>query len=149
MQASQDPRYWHELPNAPAPGAELGTLQTLVDGQVTMHTLPPGQIDTAEKPFRVLLLRSGTQVRVYVNRCAHFGVPLAERQDLLIFRPHVSMTCNVHYARYRWDDGMCISGDCEGESLLPIPVTVDVAGRICIAMDTAAPSVNDPTTGGD
>ena len=61
------------------------------------------------------------------------GVPLAERQDLLIFQPHTSVTCNVHYARYRWDDGVCIAGDCEGESLLPIPVTVDDAGRICIA----------------
>ncbi|MBC7917640.1 MAG: Rieske 2Fe-2S domain-containing protein [Rhodoferax sp.] len=126
-----EPRHWQELPNAPAPGTELGSLQALPDGQATMHAL-----DTAspeDKPFRVLLLRSGQRVRAFVNRCAHFGVPLAERQDLLIFQPHTSITCNVHYARYRWDDGVCIAGDCEGESLLPIPVKVDDAGRICIA----------------
>jgi nitrite reductase/ring-hydroxylating ferredoxin subunit len=122
--------YWQELPNAPAPGTELGHMQTLPDGQATMHTLD--SVNPENKPFRVLLLRSGPQVRAFVNRCAHFGVPLAERQDLLIFQPHTSITCNVHYARYRWSDGVCIAGDCEGESLLAIPVTVDDAGRICI-----------------
>jgi nitrite reductase/ring-hydroxylating ferredoxin subunit len=96
-----------------------------------MHTL--GAAESEGKPFRVLLLRSGPNVRAFVNRCAHFGVPLAQRQDLLIFQPHTSITCNVHYARYRWNDGVCIAGDCEGESLLPIPVTVDATGRICIA----------------
>lgn len=126
-----DPSHWQELPNAPAPGTELGHLQALPDGQATMHTL--GAAGSEDKPFRVLLLRSGPQVRAFVNRCAHFGVPLAERQDLLIFQPYTSITCNVHYARYRWNDGACIAGDCEGESLLPIPVTVDGAGRICIA----------------
>lgn len=128
-----DPRYWHDLPNAPMPGTELGRLQVLMDGQATMHTLYGA--DPEEKPFRVLLLRSGSQVCAYVNRCAHFGVPLAERQDLLIFQPHISITCNVHYARYRWTDGVCIAGDCEGESLLPIPVTIDATGRICIAAE--------------
>lgn len=128
-----DPRHWHELPNAPAAGTELGTLQALADGQATMHTLATASAAADDKPFRVLLLRSGHEVRAYVNRCAHFGVPLAERQDLLIFKPHTSITCNVHYARYRWSDGVCIFGDCEGESLLPIPVAVDATGRIRIA----------------
>lgn len=124
-----DPSAWHELPNAPPPGTALGKLSDLTDGQATMRTLAT----TGEKLFRVLLLRSGLQVLAYVNRCAHFGVPLAERQDLLIFRPHTSITCNVHYARYRWSDGKCVEGDCEGESLLSIPVTVDASGLICIS----------------
>lgn len=127
-----DVLHWQDLPNAPAPGTELGHLQALADGQATMHTL--NGTDPKDKPFRVLLLRSGHQVKAYVNRCAHFGVPLAERQDLLIFQPDTSITCNVHYARYRWSDGACIAGDCEGESLLSIPVAVDEAGRICIAI---------------
>ena len=86
-----------------------------------------------QPPFRYLLLRTGSVVKAYVNRCAHFGVPLAVRQDLLIFKPHATVSCNVHYARYRWDDGVCESGDCEGESLLAIPVAVDADGRILIA----------------
>ena len=90
--------------------------------------------DTAQQfPFRVLLLRSGTSMRAFVNRCAHFGVPLASRQDLLQFTPHTSLTCNVHYARYRWSDGVCDRGDCEGEGLIPIPVQVDAQGAVRIA----------------
>lgn len=126
---SADPRHWRELPNAPTVGTELGLLHALPDGEPRMHSLD----HASGKPFRLLLLRSGQQVRAFVNRCAHFGVPLAERQDLLIFKPHQSLSCNVHYARYRWDDGLCISGDCEGESLLAIPVEIDAGGCIRIA----------------
>jgi nitrite reductase/ring-hydroxylating ferredoxin subunit len=81
----------------------------------------------------VLLLRSGPQVVAYVNRCAHFGVPLASRQDLLQFTPHVSLTCGVHYARFRWSDGVCDRGDCEGEGLIPIPLDIDAQGALRIA----------------
>jgi nitrite reductase/ring-hydroxylating ferredoxin subunit len=50
-----------------------------------------------------------------------------------MFVPHTSLTCNVHYARYRWSDGACAGGECDGVGLLPIPVLVDPEGRICIA----------------
>jgi nitrite reductase/ring-hydroxylating ferredoxin subunit len=122
-----EPTHWHQLPNAPAPGTVLGALHLLPDGIPTMLALP------AEPPFRYLLLRSGAEVKAYVNRCAHFGVPLAAKQEQLIFQPHQSLSCNVHYARYRWSDGMCVAGDCEGERLLPIPVVVDAQGGIGIA----------------
>jgi len=122
-----EPTHWHQLPNAPAPGTVLGALHLLPDGIPTMLALP------GEPPFRYLLLRSGSEVKAYVNRCAHFGVPLAAKQEQLIFQPHQSLSCNVHYARYRWSDGMCVAGDCEGETLLPIPVVVDAQGGIGIA----------------
>ena len=136
MTRPTEPRHWHEIPQAPVTGTVLGELETLVDGHASMHALN----DTAtpsDKPFRYLLLRSGSAVRAYVNRCAHFGVPLAARQDLLIFKPHVSVSCNVHYARYRWLDGVCDSGDCAGEALLPIPLDVDAQGTIRVG--TGAP----------
>ena len=63
----------------------------------------PGQ------PFK-LLLRNGLDVTAFANRCAHFGVPLTSKQSQLIFTPLVSITCNVHYARYRWADGVCEAG---------------------------------------
>jgi nitrite reductase/ring-hydroxylating ferredoxin subunit len=84
-------------------------------------------------PFKILLLRSGSEIKAFANRCAHFGVPLAAQQEQLKFQPHTSITCNVHYARYRWSDGICDKGECEGEALIAIPVQVDAQGRICIA----------------
>ncbi|APW41818.1 Rieske (2Fe-2S) protein [Rhodoferax saidenbachensis] len=124
------PQHWFDVPGAPAPGTLLGLRDTLVDGAACMHTV---------QTFKLLLLRSGPEVKAYVNRCAHFGVPLAEKQQHLIYTPHTSVSCNVHYAQYRWSDGLCTSGDCEGESLLPIPLEVDAQGHIRIAQDAPTP----------
>jgi len=142
MPSPQDPRFWHELPHAPTVGTVLGHRDALPDGQATLSTVETAPSTPTAPPFRVLLLRSGPEVKAYVNRCAHFGVPLAAKQEQLIFQPHVSITCNVHYARYRWTDGVCDYGECVGEALLAIPVVVDAQGRICIAPgnpDASAP----------
>lgn len=132
MPPSSEPSAWHALPEAPPRGQLLGNLFELQDGHATMLELPSKEQD---RPFRYLLLRSSHQVRAYVNRCAHFGVPLANRQALLIFTPHESLSCNVHYAHYRWSDGVCFSGDCAGESLMAIPLHVDTIGQITIALE--------------
>lgn len=130
---STAPPPWHTLPNAPAPGTLLGQLEALADGQVLLHQVF-ALADTAQQhPFRILLLRSGQNIKAYANRCAHFGVPLAAKQEHMQFVPHVSLSCNVHYARYRWSDGICDRGDCEGDSLIAIPLDVDAQGAIRIA----------------
>jgi nitrite reductase/ring-hydroxylating ferredoxin subunit len=132
MNPSFEPQHWHELPQAPATGAVLGQMQALTDGEVTLAEIKV--LASAEAtPFRYLLLKSGDTVQAYVNRCAHFGVPLAQRQDLMIFTPHTSLSCNVHYARYRWADGVCDAGDCKGEALMPIPLDIDAHGTIRVA----------------
>lgn len=128
-----EPRHWSEVPHAPAPGTVLGQFGALVDGSATMQEIAPPHASSPAPAFRYLLLRSGHEVKAYVNRCAHFGVPLAARQDLLLYQPHGRITCNVHYAHYRWSDGLCTAGDCEGESLLAIPVAIDADGTIRIA----------------
>nr|WP_315465147.1 Rieske 2Fe-2S domain-containing protein [uncultured Rhodoferax sp.] len=135
---SAAPRHWYEVAHAPKAGTVLGRRDALEDGSATiLHWQVPASEDgagnTETTVFRYLLLRSGAEVKAYVNRCAHFGMPLATRQDLLKFQPHERITCNVHYAHYRWSDGLCIAGDCQGESLLAIPVVVDEDGTIRVA----------------
>jgi nitrite reductase/ring-hydroxylating ferredoxin subunit len=132
MSTPTEPQHWHQLPHAPAPGTELCSLHSLTDGHATLLELDTG--GGPAKPFRLLLLRSGAQVTAFVNRCAHFGVPLAAKQAQLIFKPHTSITCNVHYARYRWADGVCESGECEGESLMPVPLEQDESGLLRIGL---------------
>ena len=131
------PTQWFDFPGAPAPGSYLCALTDIPDGGVRMCFLEnaqaAGETSTGIAPFGTLILRSGDTVRAYLNRCAHFGVPLAKTPAHLIFTPHVSITCNVHYARYRWEDGYCDRGDCVGESLVPVPVTIGEDGRIFIA----------------
>jgi len=120
---------WFELLHAPTPGTVVAQLQNLADACATMVALdtPEGNV------FRLLLLRSGPNVHAFVNRCPHFGVPLAARQEQLLQKPGNSISCNVHYARFRWADGLCESGDCKGESLIPVPLEVHADGRVCIA----------------
>lgn len=98
-----------------------------------MHQVSVAVENAEDQPFPMLLLRSGPSINAFANRCAHFGVPLASSQEYMQYVPHVSLTCNVHYARYRWSDGVCDRGDCEGESLVAIPLEVDAQGMVCIA----------------
>ena len=123
MNRDRTPAAWHTLEGAPPPGSPLGRLHDLIDGQA--HRTPG--------PFSVILLREGDSVTAYVNRCAHFGVPLAAEGFPLLQQPRQRITCNVHYAHYRWSDGHCLSGDCNGEGLLPIPVAVAADGTVYIS----------------
>jgi nitrite reductase/ring-hydroxylating ferredoxin subunit len=137
MTPSTSPQHWFDLPRAPAPGTALGLISELPDGQATLLALDTG--GGAAQPFRLLLLRIGNQVHAFVNRCPHFGVPLAAKQTQLISKPGISLTCNVHYARFRWSDGVCESGECKGEGLLPVPLHVSDAGEIHIATANMVP----------
>jgi len=121
---------WNTLAHAPTPGTALGAVSDLPDGQATLMALDTG--GGIAQPFRLVMLRNGLQVRAFVNRCPHFGVPLAAKQTLLISRPGHSITCNVHYARFRWSDGVCDSGECVGEGLIPVPVDISANGQITI-----------------
>jgi nitrite reductase/ring-hydroxylating ferredoxin subunit len=122
---------WFELPDAPALGTVVAQHDALTDACATMVALdtPEGNV------FPLLLLRTGPDVHAFVNRCPHFGVPLAARQEQLLQKPGISISCNVHYARFRWADGLCESGDCKGESLIAVPLEVRANGRICIASE--------------
>lgn len=110
---------WRAHPDLPPTGTALCTLAQIPDGGG--HVLAFGD---GEKPLRILLLRSGDEVRAWHNRCPHFGMPLAVRDEQLIVKAHVSFKCNVHYARFRWQDGVCDDGECVGERLEAIPVEV-------------------------
>ena len=107
-------------PPAAASGGAICALADIADGSGRVVTLghPPEQ-------RCLLLLRSGDRCYAYDNRCPHFGVPLAERDALLIVDPHRSVKCNVHLARFRWEDGYCDSGDCVGESLVSVPLRLE------------------------
>lgn len=80
----------------------------------------------------LIVLRSGEKVSAFINRCTHFGVPLALKESQLIFTPHEAITCNVHYARFRWEDGSCESGECLGEGLTPVFLQKKENGDICV-----------------
>lgn len=109
---------WRAHSQAPAPGSVLCRVDEIPDNGG--HVLAFGD----DTPFRMVLLRNGSEVVAWHNRCPHFGMPLALKNEWLIFKPKESLSCNVHYARFNWRSGLCEAGDCEGEQLTPLPVSV-------------------------
>ncbi len=112
---------------APDAGTAVCGLGDIADGGGRIFSFGEGK-----DIFRLLVLRSGEHCFGYVNRCPHFGVPLAERDEQLITIAHQAVKCNVHYSRFRWQDGYCEDGECVGESLQAVPLAV-AAGVVEIA----------------
>lgn len=73
-----------------------------------------------------ILVRVNTsEVRAYKNECRHLPMPLDDRDPGEIWDPTGRyLVCNSHGARYRVDDGLCVSGPCEGSHLKPLPILV-------------------------
>jgi nitrite reductase/ring-hydroxylating ferredoxin subunit len=87
--------------------------------------------------FGIIVLRDGENVTAYVNLCPHFWIPLNVREHPTTFRAHV--LCANHYAAFRFADGYCVEGPCEGSSLEPVPLAVH-DGRVTVEVDAARSS---------
>jgi len=68
-----------------------------------------------EVPFFVV--RYQCRLYVYRNRCPHLGIPLEWMPDQFLDREGHYIQCSTHGALFRIDNGLCISGPCQGESL--------------------------------
>ena len=83
--------------------------------------------DYKEGPFdeQGILLRTKDGVRAYKNECRHLPMRLDDREPADFWDPHKRyLVCNSHGARYRPDDGLCVTGPCEGSHLKKLPVVV-------------------------
>ncbi len=80
----------------------------------------------------VIVLRDADAVTAYVNRCPHFWIPLNVGARPATFRKHV--LCANHYAAFRFADGYCVEGPCEGSSLEPVPLEVG-DGRVTVSLE--------------
>ena len=65
----------------------------------------------------LIVVRIGEDVRVYENRCPHRGTPLDWAPDRFMDENSEYLICSTHAALFRPEDGVCVSGPCEGESL--------------------------------
>ena len=98
-------------------------LEDIADGQSLA-------IQTATE--HLVLVRRGTQVWAYVNRCPHFSVTLdAAHGAVLTYEAQVLM-CAHHSALFRFEDGLCIEGPCQGAALDAVPRRQH-AGRVYAA----------------
>lgn len=77
------------------------------------------------------LVCSGQGLRAYVDSCPHVpGSGLSWRVDEYLDAGRQFIFCASHGARFRLDDGVCVSGPCPGERLTPLQIEVDERGRV-------------------
>ena len=101
-------------------GVKLGPLDLIADGKARNYVLQIG-----EAFFHGFVVRQGTHVYGYVDRCPHAGMPLAEVLDDYLTPQGDLIACSWHGALFQIASGRCIGGPCAGQSLTPWPVLVD------------------------
>ena len=79
-------------------------------------------------------VRRGERVFVYVNSCPHIGLPLEPLPDRFLDARKQNIVCAAHGARFRVEDGVCISGPCLGEALEAVEARI-VDGEVVIPAD--------------
>jgi len=80
----------------------------------------------------LIALRRGGVLRVFVNACPHLGLPLEVLPDRFLDEAGRYLVCSAHGARFRPEDGRCVSGPCAGEGLEAVPAEVDAAGQLTV-----------------
>ena len=61
----------------------------------------------------------------YLNSCPHTGVNLNWQPDQCFDYTEQYLACSVHGALFQPDDGKCIYGPCNGQSLTPVKLIIE------------------------
>jgi nitrite reductase/ring-hydroxylating ferredoxin subunit len=72
---------------------------------------------TLESGVELVLARRGGVLHIYENRCPHQGTPLETFPDKFLNGDGSLLICSTHGARFRVEDGVCVSGPCVGARL--------------------------------
>ena len=77
----------------------------------------------------IVVVHKHGRLFAYVNSCPHQGTPLETFPDKFLNEDGTLFVCSTHGARFRVEDGHCLSGPCEGKSMASIAVSIN-DGRI-------------------
>jgi len=78
--------------------------------------------------FNLLATRRQGQVFIYKNRCPHRGIALEWRPDEFLDSSASLIQCATHGALFLIENGECVAGPCEGQSLTAIRCHEDSEG---------------------
>jgi nitrite reductase/ring-hydroxylating ferredoxin subunit len=81
-------------------------------------------LQIGEAYFHGFVVRRGGEVRGYVDRCPHAGMPLAQQLDQYLTPDGALIACSWHGALFEPLTGACVGGPCMGARLTPWPVRV-------------------------
>ena len=89
--------------------------------------------DLSSKGFKVKLKRKSTDIFIvkkddsvyaYVNNCPHAHSPLEWNPDEFLDANKEMIICSFHGAKFKIEDGACISGACDRAPLTALQVSV-------------------------
>lgn len=106
------------LTTTPA-GVALGPLALIPDGGARSFVL-----EMRAGRFHGFVVRRGDDLRGYVDRCPHQGLPLAQTLDDYLTPQRDRIACSWHGAVFAIDDGRCLGGPCAGTRLARWPVAL-------------------------
>lgn len=118
--------------NPAPPGTDLCALADVADGK--SRIVPFGY---AGPGAELIIVRTGDEVYGYVNECRHMGISMNLLDDFAVLTTNDHIQCEYHYATYRFSDGLCVAGPCQGKSLTAVPLAVR-SGRVVVADAPAA-----------
>jgi nitrite reductase/ring-hydroxylating ferredoxin subunit len=91
---------------------------------VTLGTLPHLR--------EIVVVQIEDGVRAYANRCPHMYSTLETFPDRFLDATREHLVCSTHGARFRVQDGLCVSGPCQGYNLEPVAVRLE-GSRVMLA----------------
>lgn len=117
--------YWRLRPNAPRSGVVLGEAGAIADGAGKEFVFGRGR-----SVFRMFVVRQDNSYFGYLNLCPHFSLPLNHTPDR--FMNNGMIECARHFAQFEVATGRCVSGACEGESLICVSVAINRVGQLVL-----------------
>jgi nitrite reductase/ring-hydroxylating ferredoxin subunit len=90
-----------------------------------------------------LVVKKDGAIHAYRDACPHMGTPLAFLPDRFFDRDGRYLLCATHGARFRVEDGFCVSGPCAGRSLERAAIRIEDDR---IVLDSEGDPLSDPRT---
>lgn len=78
----------------------------------------------------IFVVRWEASLHGWRNSCPHLDVPMHYRKDRFMSADGQRIVCYAHGAQFRPDDGLCVLGPCQGQSLQPVVLRVDDKGDV-------------------
>jgi nitrite reductase/ring-hydroxylating ferredoxin subunit len=102
----------------PPSGTDLCASADVIDGKARVIGVP------GTRGVEVIVVREGERVFGYLNECRHMAVALNLLDDFGVQTARYHLLCDHHSATFRFSDGYCVAGPCEGESLTAIALAL-------------------------
>ena len=76
-----------------------------------------------EQTFLFAVKKNGN-IYLYENSCPHLGIQLEWQPDEFLDIDASMIQCSSHGALFRIEDGQCLLGPCQGQSLISMDFTI-------------------------